>query len=131
WARVSPAVQIEFTGRRDQQVKLRGFRVELGEIEAGLAKHAAARECVVVARDQSMADGSADKKLIAYFVTQGLTATAADLRSFLTTRIPDYSIPSAFVEMPALPLSANGKVDRLRLPEPESSRAAVSATYVE
>src|SRR5207253_9753265 len=114
WARVSANGQIEFAGRRDQQVKLRGFRVELGEIEAALAKHPSVRECAVIARE-----GAGEKRLLAYYVPAA-AVTARDLRAFLSARVPDYSVPAAFVEMPMLPLSANGKVDRLRLPEPEN-----------
>jgi aspartate racemase len=79
WARVSAAGRIEFAGRRDQQVKLRGFRVELGEIEAALAKHRSVRECVVIARNQATSAGS-DKRLIAYFVSQGGEVSPAELR---------------------------------------------------
>ncbi|HEX3085995.1 MAG TPA: amino acid adenylation domain-containing protein, partial [Pyrinomonadaceae bacterium] len=129
WAQVSIDGRLEFSGRRDQQVKLRGFRVELGEIEAALAKHPAVRECVVVARDQTTSAG-ADKRLIAYFVPQAREVSAVELRAFLSARVPDYQVPSAFVEMPALPLSANGKVDRLRLPEVVSSRNGVSSEFV-
>ncbi|HYX27924.1 MAG TPA: amino acid adenylation domain-containing protein [Pyrinomonadaceae bacterium] len=128
WAKVSFEGRLEFAGRRDQQVKLRGFRVELGEIEAALAKHPSVRECVVVARDLATNSGE-DKRLIAYFVPEKPVA-ANELRAYLAARIPDYQVPSVFVEMQALPLSANGKVDRLRLPEPEDSRAAVRAEFV-
>jgi amino acid adenylation domain-containing protein len=129
WARVSAAGRLEFTGRRDQQVKLRGFRVELGEVEAALMNHPSVRECVVVAREQVNSAGG-DKRLIAYFVPQDGEASAAELRNFLGARVPDYQVPSAFVELPALPLSANGKVDRLRLPEPELTRSGLSSGYV-
>jgi amino acid adenylation domain-containing protein len=129
WAQVSLDGRLEFSGRRDQQVKLRGFRVELGEVEAALAKHPSVRECVVVARDQATGAGT-DKRLVGYFVTQGREVSAVELRAFLSARVPDFQVPSAFVEMPALPLSANGKVDRLRLPEPETSRNGVSSEFV-
>src|SRR6185369_9161566 len=129
WARVSAAGRLEFTGRRDQQVKLRGFRVELGEVEAALMSHPSVRECVVVARDQVNSAGG-DKRLIAYFVPQGEDVSAAELRTFLGARIPDYQVPATFVELPALPLSANGKVDRLRLPEPEMTRSGLSSGYI-
>ena len=129
WARVSRDGRLEFTGRRDQQVKMRGFRVELGEVEATLSKHPSVRECVVVARDQSTGVG-ADKRLIAYFVPlEDASVTPADLRVFMSARVPDYQVPAAFVEMQSLPLSVNGKVDRLRLPEPDVSQS-VSAEFV-
>lgn len=125
WARVSNTGRIEFAGRQDQQIKLRGFRVELGEIEAVLSQHQSIAECVVVARD---GDG-AEKTLVAYFVPRA-EISAGELRNFLSTRVPDYSVPAAFVSMQALPLSANGKVDRLNLPAPANSRQNVSAEFV-
>src|SRR2546421_553101 len=128
WARVSANGQIEFAGRRDQQVKLRGFRIELGEIEAALSQHPSIQDCVVVAREAS--NGTGDKRLAAYFVSQNDNASVSELRSFLSARLPDYSVPFAFVELESLPLSANGKVDRLRLPEPLISRAGVSAEFL-
>lgn len=129
WARISLQGRLEFAGRQDQQVKLRGFRVELGEVEAALAQHSSVRECVVVART-SDAPNTGEKRLVAYYVPREGIVTAADLRAYLSDRLPDYSVPSAFVSMEALPLSANGKVDRLRLPEPRTSRANLSARYV-
>jgi amino acid adenylation domain-containing protein len=128
WARVAANGQIEFAGRRDQQVKLRGFRIELGEIEAALSQHPSVRECVVVVRESS--NGTGDKKLVAYFVPHNDGVSVSDLRAFLSARVPDYAVPSAFLELKSLPISANGKVDRLRLPEPEISRAGVSAHFV-
>ncbi|HMJ26188.1 MAG TPA: condensation domain-containing protein, partial [Pyrinomonadaceae bacterium] len=129
WARCRPDGQIAFAGRRDQQVKLRGFRVELGEVETALAKHPSIREGVVVARQ----DERAGTRLIAYFVSDGpdnVTLSAGDLRSFLSARLPEHEIPSVFVQMAALPLSANGKINRLALPEPESSRPNLSSDYL-
>ncbi|MFN2576066.1 MAG: amino acid adenylation domain-containing protein [Pyrinomonadaceae bacterium] len=128
WARVSANGQIEFAGRRDQQIKLRGFRIELGEIEAALAQHPAIRDCVIAARETS--NGKDDKRLVAYFVPHNEGASISELRAFLGARVPDYAVPSAFVKMQALPMSANGKVDRRRLPEPENSRVTVSADFV-
>jgi len=129
WARVSAEGRIEFAGRQDQQVKLRGFRVELGEVEAALAQHPFIRECVVIARDSNLGTALSDKRLIAYFVARDASVTVSDLRTFLSARLPDYSVPSTFVAMKTLPLSANGKVDRLLLPEPEISRAGLSADF--
>src|SRR5262249_16128067 len=86
------------------------------------------RECVVVARENGN-DASADKRLIAYFVPRAETVSVAELRAFLVNRLPDYSVPAAFVEMKVLPLSANGKVDRLRLPELEHSRAELCTKF--
>ncbi|HMJ24680.1 MAG TPA: amino acid adenylation domain-containing protein, partial [Pyrinomonadaceae bacterium] len=128
WARCRPDGQIAFAGRRDQQVKLRGFRVELGEVETALAKHPSIRESVVVA----VQDERAGTRLIAYFVPEGVdvTLSAGDLRSFLSARLPEHEIPSVFVRMAALPLSANGKVNRLALPEPDDLRSGLSTEFV-
>ncbi len=103
---------LEYLGRIDQQVKIRGFRIELGEIEAALSSHPAVREAVVVAREG---------QLVAYVVAapDQEEPTLEDLRSALTAHLPDYMLPSAFVLLPALPLTAHGKVDRRALPEPE------------
>jgi amino acid adenylation domain-containing protein len=126
WARVREDGQIEFAGRRDQQVKLRGFRVELGEIEVALAKHPSVRESVVVARD----DTGGDKKLIAYLVANGTAPNAGELRNFLSAQLPEYIVPAAFVVIDALPLSANGKVNRLALPDPDQMSARLSSEYL-
>ena len=127
WARISADGRIEFAGRQDQQIKLRGFRVELGEIEAALAQHEAIRECAIVAR--AVGDARADKKIVAYFVPRNGAVTVKELRRFLADRLPDYCVPAAFVEMPALPLSVNGKIDRLRLPDPQTVPATVTDEF--
>jgi amino acid adenylation domain-containing protein len=129
WARYRADGQIEFTGRRDQQVKLRGFRIELGEVETALARHSSISESVVITRPHDRAG----TRLIAYFVSNGPADSApkaGELRSFLSDRLPDYAIPSVFVRMDALPLSANGKVNRLALPDPETARPNLSSDYV-
>jgi amino acid adenylation domain-containing protein len=126
WARLNPNGQIEFVGRRDQQVKLRGFRVELGEIEAALAGHPAIRECAVIARN----DTNGEKRLIAYFVADGAPPSVSELRAFMSGQLPDYIVPSLFVGLGALPLSANGKVNRLALPDPANTRPELAADYI-
>jgi len=126
WARVREDGKIEFAGRRDQQVKLRGFRVELGEIEVALTSHPSVRECVVVARD----DADGDKRLIAYLVANGKAPNAGELRKSLSAQLPEYLVPAAFIVIDALPLSANGKVDRLALPDPDRMRARLSSEYL-
>jgi amino acid adenylation domain-containing protein len=129
WARYRADGQIEFAGRRDEQVKVRGFRVELGEVESALTKHPLIRECAVVARE----DERAGTRLIAYLVVNGAAnpgLSAGDLRSFLSARLPEHAIPSAFVQMDALPLSPNGKLNRLALPETESARPHLSNDYI-
>jgi amino acid adenylation domain-containing protein len=117
--------ELEFRGRMDQQVKLRGHRVELGEIEAVLEQHSSTREVVVVARD----DGDAGKRLVAYVVPEG-TASAKDLRSHLREHLPEYMLPSVFVFLEKLPLTANGKVDRRALPKPTNTREQFDDGFV-
>jgi amino acid adenylation domain-containing protein len=110
---------IEFLGRTDHQVKVRGFRVEPGEIEAVLTEHPAVRHVVVV----PVPDHTGDHRLIAYVVpTSGVQLNAQILRDFLKGRLPQYTIPAAFVFLNALPLTPHGKVDRRALPEPDPDR---------
>src|ERR1044072_9264575 len=121
WARLRDDGRLEFAGRRDQQIKLRGFRVELGEVEAALAKHPLIREAVVIARDD------ADKKLVAWFVAGEASPNTGQVREFLGQLLPDYAVPSVFVQVDALPLTANGKVDRLALAQTELPRLSSRA----
>ncbi|MCW3610637.1 non-ribosomal peptide synthetase/type I polyketide synthase [Burkholderia cenocepacia] len=112
---------IEFIGRLDNQVKVRGFRIELGEIESVLADHPAVRECAVVTRE---APGG-ELELVGYAAA---TSTRAALLDHLRARLPEHMVPRALVLMPALPLSANGKIDRKRLPAPDWDE--IAHTYV-
>ncbi len=123
--RFLPDGSVEFLGRVDEQVKIRGFRVEPAEIEELLRKHAGIRQTVVMARDD--ADGT--KKLVAYFVPATKPGPGIDnLRSFLAEQLPDYMIPAAFVELDAMPLTPNGKIDRSALPLP--GQAQTQRAYV-
>src|SRR6185369_3797699 len=96
--------QIEFLGRADSQLKLRGFRIEPGEIETRLREHASVREAIVVATTE------VDKRLMAYVVPAQSGTQVNDLRDYLREKLPEYMVPSAFVLMDAFPLSPNGKI---------------------
>ena len=111
--RYRPDGVVEPMGRADQQVKIRGFRVELGEIEAALAKHPTVREAVVVARGDI-----SDRRLVGYVVPADGRFDAEELREHLKASLPEFMVPSAFVRLDALPLTANRKIDRKALPEP-------------
>ncbi len=118
---------LEFLGRVDRQVKLRGFRIELGEIEAALAQHPNVLECAVVAWE----DQSHPRRLVAYIVAaEEPEPTAAELRSFLHTRLPDYMIPATFIPLFALPLTPSGKLDRRALLDVRGLVLAQEAPYV-
>jgi len=113
--------QLEYLGRIDHQVKIRGLRVELGEVEALLLSQADVREAVVVARD-----GPVGTRLVAYVSAQpGKTVDVGQVRQRLSRQLPGHMVPSAIVELGSLPLNANGKVDRKTLPEPGRDGARV------
>jgi amino acid adenylation domain-containing protein/non-ribosomal peptide synthase protein (TIGR01720 family) len=117
---------LEFLGRIDHQVKIRGFRIELGEIETALRRHAAVRETVVVARD----DSRGQKRLVAYVVAHAEPPAETELRAHLKASLPDYMVPGDFVSLDALPLTPNGKVDRRALPAPEHTGQDAEAAFV-
>lgn len=126
-ARHLPDASLEFVGRADHQVKVRGYRVELGEIEAVLAGSPGVRQTVVAA----VADADGDQRLIAYVVpSSGETLSHDALRALAREKLPDYMIPSAFVVLPAMPLTANGKVDRAALPAPDQARRDLQRPFV-
>ncbi|WP_375497255.1 amino acid adenylation domain-containing protein [uncultured Nostoc sp.] len=118
-ARYLPNGEIEYIGRVDYQVKVRGFRIELLEIEAVIIQHPTVQEAVVVV-NFSQADS---QQIVAYIVPQiEQTLTISELRGFLESKLPSYMVPAAFVILSALPLTPNGKVDRKALPTPDTAR---------
>ncbi|NEQ21473.1 MAG: AMP-binding protein [Microcoleus sp. SIO2G3] len=147
-ARYRPDGSIEYLGRSDHQVKVRGFRIELGEIEAVLSQHPAVREAIVLARE----DVQGDQRLVAYVAASQFNPKSRallklggnlpaprpkiqnpklqDLRHFLSERLPEYMVPSIFVQLDAIPLTPNGKADRKALPEPDTTRPELDNAFV-
>jgi amino acid adenylation domain-containing protein len=119
--------KIELLGRLDHQVKIRGFRIELGEIEAILSTHPNLLNAVVVARE----DTPGDKRLVAYATAKnGEPPKASELRALLQNKLPEYMVPSAFVNLERFPLTPNGKVDRKALPKPDFEAAADKGNFI-
>jgi amino acid adenylation domain-containing protein len=125
-ARHLPDGTIEYLGRLDHQVKIRGFRIELGEIEEVINLFPGVSGSVVMARE----DTPGDKRLIAYLVGQDGAINTAGLRNYLKSKLPDYMVPSAFVPLPAFPLTPNGKVDRKALPKPDFESGADKSKFL-
>lgn len=143
-ARYLPDGRIEFLGRIDSQVKIRGFRIELGEIESILLRHEGVKECAVIVRSARQMEGklvarevlanvetdkTERKRLLAYLVCRDEISNLA-LRGFLQQYLPPYMIPEQFIRLEALPLNANGKVDKNNLPEPENVRPDLDQPFV-
>jgi amino acid adenylation domain-containing protein len=123
-ARYLPDHNIEFLGRADRQVKVRGYRVELSEIEAVLSQHAGVRQAVVTLnRDQV-----GQERIVAYLVSA--PASQDQLKAALKQKLPDYMVPSVFVFLKSLPLTPNGKIDHAALPAPEDSRVGLQNEFV-
>ncbi len=127
-ARYLPDGDIEFFGRSDQQVKVRGFRIETGEVEVALAEHPSVRQAVVVAWKERSSEAS----LVAYVVAASgeEEADPGQLREFLRQKLPEYMLPTIYVNLESLPLTPNGKVDRKALPPPTQTRPDLKAPYV-
>jgi acyl-coenzyme A synthetase/AMP-(fatty) acid ligase/acyl carrier protein len=126
-ARYLPDGNIEFLGRLDHQVKIRGSRIEFGEIEAVLSLHPKVKQAVVIAREDILGD----KRLAAYVISNKKKADlVSDLRSFLKQKLPDYMLPSSFTFLDCLPLNPSGKVNRKALPVPDQTRADLGIEYL-
>ena len=117
---------LEFYGRVDYQAKIRGYRVELEEIESVLQEQAGVQQAVVVVR----AEGGGEKRLVGYVVAEPAAASASQLRTYLRSKLPEYMVPSAWVFLQQFPLTPNGKVDRHALPAPEGRRPRLAEPYM-
>ncbi|MDA9762112.1 amino acid adenylation domain-containing protein [Desulfobacterales bacterium] len=127
-ARFHPNRDLEFLGRADQQIQIRGFRVELGEIETVMTEHEKVNQAVAIVRGEQ----PDIQQLGAYFVsTPNQNTSVVELRKYLQNKLPEYMIPQYFIELDTIPLTSNGKVDRKALPAPDNLRPELTATYVE
>lgn len=127
-ARYLPERVLEFLGRVDEQIKVRGYRIEPGEIEAALGAHPQLRQAAIAL----WAPAPDDQRLVAYVVPSGSSQvpTLGELREFLARRLPEYMLPSVLVKLAAMPLSKNGKIDRQALPAPDAERPDQRASFV-
>jgi len=126
-ARYLPDGNIEFLGRTDQQVKIRGLRIEPGEIETLLIKHPGVEQVIVIPWGET----THEQRLLAYIVpSQARIPSVAELRDFLRKELPEHMVPSAFIRLNALPRTSHGKLDRRALPVPEPSRPELETNYV-
>ncbi|HEU4506951.1 MAG TPA: amino acid adenylation domain-containing protein [Pyrinomonadaceae bacterium] len=129
-ARYLPDGRIKYLGRKDSQVKLSGYRIELKEIEAVVREHPAVRDAAVEVKQIE-----ARPQIVAYVVLRegdlqpDTAGPAIEIRTFLRERLPEYMVPSAYVALPALPLTVNGKLDRARLPDPQKNAQALPIKY--
>jgi len=125
--RMRPDGNLDFLGRTDEQIKVRGYRIEPGEIQAVLVDHPAVREAVVTAHGAA----SSDRRLVAYCVpAAGALPASAELAAYCAARLPDYMVPVAFVSMARVPLTGSGKLDQRALPVPDRSSLWASQEYV-
>ncbi len=123
--RWQPDGNLEYLGRRDNQVKIRGFRIELGEIEALLSQQPLVQQAVVVVNKHGD-----DQRLVAYVVTQAPHPSSGELRDYLAEKLPSYMVPSAFIALPTMPLTPNGKIDRTALSSLSAQPSESQHTYV-
>ncbi len=119
--------ELEYIDRVDHQVKVRGFRVELGEIESVLRNYEAVRDVVVMARDNV----AGDKRLVAYVIAENeMTPSVGELRGYMQERLPDYMVPFSFIVLNEFPLTPNGKINRAALPAPDNARPELDDIFV-
>ena len=117
---------LEYVGRSDDQVKVRGYRVEPGEVETALSGHPAVRDVAVVVH----ADHTGSNRLIAYIITEdGHTGSTEELSSYLRRKLPPYMVPSIYIPIDEMPYTRGGKIDRAALPSPGEERSALMAAY--
>jgi non-ribosomal peptide synthetase component F/alpha-ketoglutarate-dependent taurine dioxygenase/acyl carrier protein len=122
-----PSGELEYEGRRDEQVKVRGYRVELGDVEAALAAESGVKECAAAIKEGE----GGEKRLVGYVVIErGAGSKLWELRGRLKERLPEYMIPAAIMELEKLPLTISGKVDRRALPLPDQSRPELEESFV-
>jgi len=121
-----PQCVVEFVGRADGQVKIRGYRIETGEIEAALQSQPGVRACAVLVRE----DRPGQKRLVAYYVAEDASITARILHDRLARALPDFMVPAIYIAMDALPVTANGKLNRRALPAPDNRRPELAGVYV-
>jgi amino acid adenylation domain-containing protein/thioester reductase-like protein len=126
-ARIMPDGSIQFIGRVDNQVKIRGHRIELGDIEAAICQSVDIQEAAVIAREDSVGE----KQLVAYLVAADSQNLYSKLRAYLKEKLPEYMVPAVFVMMDKFPLTPNGKVDRRALPAPSQDRPELEVQMVE
>ncbi|MGH0593689.1 amino acid adenylation domain-containing protein [Bacillus pretiosus] len=125
-ARYLPNGDLEYVGRIDDQVKIRGYRIELGEIQSLLSQYEEISESTVIVRE----DIPGDKRLVAYVLPTNKELTIGNIRQYLSTKLPDYMVPSAYVLLEEMPLTTNGKINRGALPKPSQDRPDLSSEYV-
>lgn len=125
YAKWLPDGNIEFIGRKDDQVKIRGYRIETGEIENILKQKESIESVIVIAKELEQKN----KELVAYVVANENENTS-DLRAFLSNKLPDYMVPSHYVQLDKIPLTANGKIDKKGLPDPQGIQMSSAAKYV-
>lgn len=125
--RMAPGSCLTLLGRKDLREKVRGYRIEIGEIETALAEHPNVRDCAVTTMDAELGE----KRLIAYLtISNRPSPSTSELHHFLRTKLPDYMVPSAFITLEALPLTPTGKVDRRALPDPSTVRPVLDSEFV-